>query len=271
MTGPVGRSRARPDGTGPDDTAPGGAGVAGVVLVHGAWHDGSCWAPLVAELAALGVPARAVDLPADRPGTGTADLVAAVRDAVDRVGGRVVLVGHSLGGLVVPVVAQELGPGRVAGLVLVAALVPEPGRSWRDRVAAGPAVMVPGFDAGQQRRPDRTTALDPAAAAQGLYAGVAAESSAEVVAAAVARLRPQDWTLTREPTPLRAWPPVPTVSVVATGDRVVDPSWSLGPGRVPGAAVVELPGGHFPMLTRPRELAAVIAGAARGRARAGCT
>jgi pimeloyl-ACP methyl ester carboxylesterase len=216
----------------------------------------------VAELRALGVPARAVDLPADRPGVGTDELVAAVREAADELAGPVVLVGHSLGGLVVPVAVQELGPHRVAALVLVAALVPEPGRSWRDRLRAGPPVMVPGFDAGQQRRADRTTALDPAAAAEGLYAGVAAESSADVVAAAVARLRPQDWTLTREPTPLRAWPDGPTVSVVATGDRVVDPSWSLGPGRVPGAAVVELPGGHFPMLTRPGELAAVIVGAA---------
>ena len=240
----------------------GGAGPAGVVLVHGAWHAGSCWAPLVTELRELGVAARAVDLPADRPGTGTGELVAAVREVADRIPGRVVLVGHSLGGLVVPVVAQELGPRRVAALVLVAALVPEPGRSWRDRVTTEPGVMVPGFDAGQERRPDRTTALDPAAAGDGLYAGVADESSPAVVAAAVARLRPQDWTLTREPTPLRAWPEVPTVSVVASGDRVVARSWSLGPGRVPGAAVVEIPGGHFPMLTRPRELAGVIARAA---------
>jgi pimeloyl-ACP methyl ester carboxylesterase len=255
VSGPGGEQRA---------AAAGGAGAAGVVLVHGAWHDGSCWAPLVTELEGLGLPARPVDLPSDRPGTGTGELVAAVREVADRVPGRVVLVGHSLGGLVVPVVAQEMGPERVAALVLVAALVPEPGRSWRDRALAEPGVMVPGFDAGLERRPDRTTALDPAAAADGLYAGVAEESSPAVVAAAVARLRPQDWAFVREPTPLQAWPAVPTVSVVASGDRVVAPSWSLGPGRVPGAAVVELPGGHFPMLTRPRELGEVIVRAAGG-------
>lgn len=238
--------------------------AAGVVLVHGAWHDGSCWGPVVEALRAIGMPARAVDLPTARPGADTAACVAVVVDAVREVGGGapVVLVGHSLGGLVVPVVAQELGPAVVAGLVLVGALVPRPGVSWRDRAAAEPGVMVPGFDAGQQRRPDRTTVLAPEAAATGLYAGVAEESSAEVVADAVARLRPQDWTITKEASPLREWPAVPTVDVVCAADRVVDPEWSRGPGAVPGARVVELPGGHFPMLTRPAQLAAVIAASA---------
>lgn len=241
------------------------AAAVGAVLVHGAWHDGSCWAPVVTRLQRLGLPARAVDLPTDRPGAGTAACVATVLEAARDLGAGpgapVVLVGHSLGGLVVPVVAQELGAASVAALVLVGALVPTPGRSWRDRVRAEPGAMVPGFDAGQERRPDRTTTVPAAAAARGLYAGVAEESSAEVVAEAVAHLRAQDWTLTKEPSPLTSWPAVRTINVVCRADRVVDPVWSRGPGAVPGAEVVELPGGHFPMLTRPGRLTEVIAGA----------
>ena len=241
--------------------------AAGVVLVHGAWHDGSCWAPVLEPLAGLGLPARAVDLPSDRPGATTAECAAAVVDAARGLGAGpaspVVLVAHSLGGLVVPVAARELGAPSVAAIVLVGAIVPWPGRSWRDRARAQPGAMVPGYDRGRRRNPDGTTSLDPADAAQGLYAGVAEESSPEVVARAVAGLRPQDWALTLEPSPLEEWPPVRTVSVVCATDRVVDPGWSRGPGAVGGAELVELPGGHFPMLCRPAELAAVVAAAAR--------
>ncbi|MBW0093908.1 alpha/beta hydrolase [Pseudonocardia sp. KRD-184] len=242
-----------------------------VVLVHGAWHDGSCWAPVVDLLAAQDHDVVAVDLPSDRPGATTDDYVDAVLAAVgDR--GRVVLVGHSLGGLTVPVAAQRLGPDRVAALVLVAALVPLPGSSWADRTRAEAGIMAPGFGRGQVRADDGTTSWSPEAAAGNLYAGVVDELESDgtpdaqaAVAAAVAAVRPQDWTVTKEVTPLTAWPAVPTVQVVCAGDRVVDPQWSRTGAVVPGAEVVELAGGHFPMLTRPAELAELLAAVA-GRA-----
>jgi len=227
-----------------------------IVLVHGAWHTASSWAPVTAELTARGHDVRAVDLPADRPGTGIRENVDAVLAAAGT--DRVVLVGHSLGGLTVPVAAQELGPDRVAALVLVAALVPQPGHSWRDRLRAEPGVMAPGFGRGQVRGDDGTTHWPPGAAVDDLYAGVADECSAAAVAAAVAGLRPQDWTITREVTPLVEWPAVRTVRVVCAADRVVDAGWSRSAGAVPGAEVVEMAGGHFPMLTRPVELADLI-------------
>lgn len=227
-----------------------------VVLVHGAWHTAESWALVTAELVARGHDVRAVDLPADRPGVGTRENVDAVVAAAGADRG-IVLVGHSLGGLTVPVAAQELGP-RVAAMVLVAALVPRPGSSWRDRLRAEPGVMSPGFGRGQVRGEDGTTHWPPAAAADELYAGVAEECSAAAVAAAVAGLRPQDWTITREVTPLVEWPAVRTVRVVCGADRVVDAGWSRSSGAVPGAEVVEMAGGHFPMLTRPVELADLI-------------
>lgn len=233
-----------------------------VVLVHGAWHDGSCWDPVTADLAARGHDVRAVDLPSDRPGAGIGEYTDAVLDAV-RPGDRVVLVGHSLGGLTVPVAAQRLGPDRVAALVLLAALVPRPGHSWQEQVRAEPGIMAPGFGRGARRHDDGTTYWPAEAAESGLYAGVAQECSAAAVAQAVAGLRRQDWTVTREVTPLTGWPAARTLRVICAEDRVVDAGWARSAaGAVPGAEMVELGGGHFPMLTRPAELAALVSAAA---------
>lgn len=240
-----------------------------VVLVHGAWHDGRCWDPLVRELSGRGHRAVAVDLPSDRPGLGCLDYAAVVEAAVGGVAEPCVLVGHSLGGLTVPVAAQRLGPDRVVALVLVAALVPEPGRSFDDQVRADPGVMADGFGRGQRRHENRTTSWPVDAATAGLYRGVAEESSPQVVDAAVATLRPQAWAIGREVTPLTHWPAVPTTVVVCAGDLVVAPDRLRTRAlALPGAAVVDLDGGHFPMLTRPDELADVIAAAA-GRADGG--
>ncbi len=241
-----------------------------VVLVHGAWHDGRCWSPVVDELARRGHLAVAVDLPAEQPGLGCLDYAAVVEAAVHGAPGPCVLVGHSLGGLVVPVVAERLGPARVAALVLVAALIPEPGRSFDDQVRADPGVMAEGFGHGQHRNEDRTTSWSPDAAAAGLYRGVAEESSPDLVAAAVSGLRRQAWTIGREPTPLTSWPAVPTTVVVCADDRVVAPDRLRARARaLPGAVVVELAGGHFPMVTRPGELAELVVEAGAGHADGG--
>lgn len=233
------------------------------VLVHGAWHDGRCWAALVDELVRRGHTAVAVDLPSDRPGLGALDYAQVVERAVGAE--PCVLVGHSLGGLTVPVVAQGPAAPWLTVVVLVAALVPQPGRSFDDQVRAGESPMVDGFGPGQQRHEDRTTSWPADAARAGLYGGVAEESSTEVVDTGVAGLRHQAWTIGKEITPLTSWPAVRTTVVVCRDDRVVDPGKLRARGRsLPGAEVVELAGGHFPMLTRPAELADVLVAAAAG-------
>ncbi|MCW2720131.1 alpha/beta fold hydrolase [Pseudonocardia sp.] len=233
------------------------------VLVHGAWHDGRCWAPLVDELTARGHTAIAVDLPSDRPGLGAVDYAETVGTAVAADPEPCVLVGHSLGGLTVPVVAQRARRDRVAAMVLVATLMPRPGVSFDEQSRADPGVMAEGFGRGQQRHEDRTTSWPAEAAKADLYRGVAEESSEEVVDRAVAGLRRQAWTIGREVTPLTAWPEVPTTVVVCTGDRVVAPDRLHERGlALLRATVVDLPGGHFPMLTRPVALADVLVAAA---------
>src|SRR5688572_33286323 len=74
-------------------------------LIHGAWHGAWCWEPLVAELEGRGHRAMAVDLPCDDPTVTTIDNATQVVEALGDAD-EVVVVGHSLGGIVAPVVAQ---------------------------------------------------------------------------------------------------------------------------------------------------------------------
>lgn len=239
-----------------------------LVLVHGAWHSGSSWEPVVKELAARGRAAVTPDLPADRPGSTLLDYAAAVEEAIEAAaprgsGERVLLVGHSLGGLTVPVVAQRLGPECVAGMVFVAALLPREGVSFRDQMRADPGLMVEGSGAGLVRHADGTTSWPADVAPGGLYRGVAAESSGAEVAAAVAGMRPQGSEVNRDPSPLTVWPDVSTTVVVCTDDLVVAPDRQRSrAATLPRTEVVELPGGHFPMLTRPAQLADLLDGIA---------
>ncbi|GGE98824.1 alpha/beta hydrolase [Aliidongia dinghuensis] len=95
-----------------------------VVLVHGAWADGSSWARVVGPLAAQGVRVVAAPLPL----TSFRDDVAAVERALERVSGPVVLVGHAYAGAVIAATRDE----KVKALVYVAALAPDEGETVAD-------------------------------------------------------------------------------------------------------------------------------------------
>ncbi len=101
-----------------------------VVFVHGAWHGAWCWAPVLDELRAVGVPAVAVDLPghgADpRPLADVAGDTAHVLEVLDGIDGPVVLVGHSYGGVVIT--GAGVHPN-VRHLVYLAALVLDHGET----------------------------------------------------------------------------------------------------------------------------------------------
>lgn len=267
------------------------------------------------ELTARGHTATAMDLPCDEPGLGALEYAEAVEAAIVAAGSTadpaagstatsaeepgpartapVVIVGHSLGGLTVPVVAQRLGPARVCAMVLVCALVPLPGSSFDDQVRADPGIMVEGFGTGQVRHDDRTTSWPADAAASNLYGGVVAELVAassglaapstatatatstglgddvggaeKRVTSAISRMRRQAWTIGREVTPLTAWPSIPITVVVCGDDRVVAPDRLRARARtIPGAELVELAGGHFPMLTCTGPLADIVVAAGGG-------
>jgi pimeloyl-ACP methyl ester carboxylesterase len=226
------------------------------VLVHGTWHGAWCWERLVPELERRDAGASAVDLPGDDPDAGLDAyrdcVLAAIGDAED-----VVLVGHSFGGVTVPLVAAARP---VRTLVLLCALVPEPGRSVSELADSEPEMFVPGFGEGIGRDGlDRSYWADTAAAVAKLYP----DCPADLARAAVARLRPQARRPNTEPCPLEAWPSVPTVSILCSEDAAISSDWARRTARKRlGVEPFELPGGHSPFLAQPAALAELLVAAA---------
>ena len=101
------------------------------VLVHGSYHGGWCWELLVPELERLGHRAIAVDLPISEPRAGGQDYADAVVDAAAGLA-EPILVGHSMGGLVIPLVPAARPVRR---LIFLAAFLPIPGVSINEPLA----------------------------------------------------------------------------------------------------------------------------------------
>lgn len=223
-------------------------------LIHGAWHGAWCWEPLIPELQRRGHRAVAVDLPCDDPAATTMDnakLVAgSLADAADD---DVVVVGHSLGGITAAVVPL-LRP--VRKVVMLAALVPRPGRSLGDVMGSEPDTITEEFNALPRHVGEGgAVSWDPDIAAPFFYRAcdpATARWAAE-------RLRTQVWTTSREPCPLDKWPDCELVSIVCTDDELLTPAWSRRIARdVLDIEPVELAGGHFPMLSIPSQLAETL-------------
>jgi pimeloyl-ACP methyl ester carboxylesterase len=121
--------------------------VANFVLVHGAWHGGWCWSPVVDALSDAGHRAIAPDLPGhgnDSTPVETVtldDYTARIRTVCEQHAEPVVLVGHSMGGVVITRVA-ELVPDRVAVLVYLSAFLPAPGQSILDAASRDQASLI---------------------------------------------------------------------------------------------------------------------------------
>jgi pimeloyl-ACP methyl ester carboxylesterase len=223
-------------------------------LVHGAWHGGWCWERLTPELERRGHRTVVVDLPCTDPEALFPDYATVVVEALADVGEDVVVVGHSLAGHTIPLVAARRP---VRALVFLCALIAQPGASFADQLKAERDIFVPGYEAGlapADERPVRTWAR-PDVACETMF-----QDCPEAVAeAAFARLRPQASTPYFAPCALDVLPAVPAAYVVAADDRIVNPVWSrrAAPERL-GVRPIELPGGHSPYLSRPGAVADVL-------------
>jgi pimeloyl-ACP methyl ester carboxylesterase len=229
--------------------------VAFIALVHGGAHGGWCWERLVPELEALGHQCSAPDLPIEDP-HGASEWADAVIATIPAGAQRTLVVGHSLAGLCLPVVASRI---RVDRLVFLAAMVPVPGRSYLEVLHDEPDAIKTldiGATLAEAQASDGFDGVMPYARAVEMFYGDLDEETAQ---AAWRRLRPQGVTAFTEPCPIEAWPSVSSTYILMTEDGSVEPEWSrrVARGRL-GADVIELAGGHSPFYSRPRELAEVL-------------
>ncbi|MFC3495440.1 alpha/beta fold hydrolase [Glycomyces rhizosphaerae] len=206
------------------------------VLIHGGGSTSWDWHLVAPVLRELGHDVVAVDLPIEDDANGISELADAVVEACgDRTD--LAIVAHSWGGLVAPVVAARV-PAEL--LVFVSALIPKPGEApnaWWS--ASGYNDLGISFETEEKE-------------IELFYNGV----PADLITASYATARDQSWARGDEPTPLKAWPEVPTRFLLCRDDRFMPPEFARAQVRDRlGITPDEIDGGHMVALSRPRELA----------------
>jgi hypothetical protein len=221
-------------------------------LVHGAYHGSWCWQKLTPELERLGHRVLAVDLPSEDPHAGASEYAAAALGAFAEADDDLVVVGHSLAGLTIPLIATARP---VRQLIFLSAMLPRPGQAHDDVQSAEPDMVLPGPRGGAYQEPPGTLRWRADAAARWFYD----DCPADLAAWAASRMRGQCWKITSEVTPLSAWPDVPCGYVLGSRDPVINPVWSrrAAPG-VLGVQPIEIDGGHSPFLAIPPALARTL-------------
>jgi pimeloyl-ACP methyl ester carboxylesterase len=223
-----------------------------IVLVHGSYAGAWIWDLVAPELERRGHRVTAVDLPVSDPAAGGAAYAQVIVDAVDWSEPPVV-VGHSMGGLVVPLVAAG---HPVRSLIFVAAMLARPGQSANQQResesidASASPTTARWTDLG-----DGVWAVGPETATELFWP----DAPPDVVEWANARLRSQSYRVMNEISPLAAWPSVPSAYIACRDDHATNPAWQLqvAADRL-GVAPIVLEGGHSPMLSRPAELVDVL-------------
>ncbi|WER47493.1 alpha/beta hydrolase [Cupriavidus sp. WKF15] len=227
---------------------PPGTAKTTVVLVHGAFADGSGWGKVIPLLQSSGLNVVAVQ----NPLTSLADDVAATRRVLDAQEGPVVLVGHSWGGVVI----SEAGMHeRVRSLVYVAAFAPSEGQSVVDLTKGYPT--PPG---------SRFLVSD-----SGGFLKLSAEGMAKHFAQDLPAAQTSLMTVTQAPIRASsfeerpkeaAWRTRPTWYVLTQNDHMIDPGLQRAMARSISAHVVSVPSSHVPQLSRPAQVAEAIISAA---------
>jgi pimeloyl-ACP methyl ester carboxylesterase len=218
-----------------------------VVLVHGAWADGSCWANVILPLQAQGLKVVAAPLPL----TSLSDDAAALRGVLERTTGPVTLVGHAYAGAVIAAVQDE----RVRSLVYVAALAPDEGETVADVFYRGvPHPQAPHLEPdghGFIWMPDG-----------GFGNAVAHQASAEQLAIMGAIQRPIALRCIQERAPALAWRSTPAWYLIAEEDRMIAPDTQRFMARRMGATTSSHAVDHSPMYTAPELVTDMITKAA---------
>ena len=210
------------------------------MLVHGAWHGAWCWERLQPELDSLGHRTLAIDLPCDDPSATFETYADHVVEGLSSEDEDVVLVGHSMAGMTIPLVAARRP---VRHLIFLAGLIPAPGFSLVEQMGEDDLILPEYMSGLEVDEHGSSRWVDAHVARQILYA----DCEADVAATAFGRLRAQSSTPYTVPCQLEELPDVSRTYVVCSEDRLVNPDWSrrVATGRL-NADLVELEGSHSP-------------------------
>jgi pimeloyl-ACP methyl ester carboxylesterase len=234
--------------------APGTDPKPAIVLVHGAFADGSGWNHVIPLLEKDGYTVTAVQ----NPLTSLADDAATTRRVIEAQKGPVVLVGHSYGGAVITVAAA--GITNVKALVYIAAFAPDAGDSLGSLLKSmapsdiGPALAP---DAAGFVYIDRTKFHD-------VFAKDVSLAEARIMAATQ---KPIFGPIFETPVPAAAWKTIPSWYLVASEDRAINPDLQRFMAKRIRATTSEAKASHVPFITRPKAVAKIIEAAANAPAK----
>jgi pimeloyl-ACP methyl ester carboxylesterase len=225
-----------------------------IVLVHGAFADGSSWSKVIPVLEKDGYSVIAVQ----NPLTSLADDVETTKRVIDAQKSPVVLVGHSYGGAVIT--AAAAGELNVKALVYVNAFAPDAG----EKITAGSERFAP---------PALLSALVPDAAGflyidrakfhQAFCADVS-EAEARIMAATQ---KPLSGTVFKDTVAAAAWKSIPGWYIVGTDDNAINPDFERFLAKRMGAKTIEIKSSHVSFISHVAEVARVIEEAARAAAK----
>lgn len=219
-----------------------------IIVVHGAWADGSSWQEVVRLLEERELNVVAAPIPL----TSLSDDAAALKRTLARTKGPVIVAGHAYAGAVIATAHDE----RVKALVYIAALAPEEGETvaqifYKDETHPKAPQLAPDAD-GFLWLPDEAFAN-----------AFAQNASAEQIALAKAVQRPISVRSIEERAPAPAWKSKPTWYLVAEEDRMINPKTQRFMAERMKATVRSFQVDHTPLLTAPEKVVDVILEAAR--------
>ena len=220
-----------------------------IILVHGAWADGSCWGPVVERLQADGFQVRAPQFPL----SSLADDVARLREVLEFQDGPTIVVGHSYGGQIMTAMGKDAP--NVVGLVYVAAFGLDEGESLGALLAQGPV----------------TPALEHLFTDSRGFGWLSEDDFVGHFAADVDPIRARVLYAVQQPLAssaftdvmgVPAWKSLPSWYLVAQNDEAIPPDAERQFAARMGATTVETPSSHVPMVSRPEEVVDLIEKAA---------
>jgi pimeloyl-ACP methyl ester carboxylesterase len=214
-----------------------------VVVVHGAWADGSSWQAIIGPLEDCRLNVIAAPIPL----TSLSDDAATLKRTIARTQGPVILAGHAYAGAVIATANDE----RVKALVYVAALAPDEGETvaqvfYKDETHPKAPQLAPDAD-GFIWMPD-----------EGFANAFAQNATHEQLALSKAVQRPISVKSIQEPAPAPAWKSKPTWYLVAEEDRMVNPKTQHFMAERMKATVKSFAVDHTPLLTAPDKVVDII-------------